>query len=148
MHKLPRPKVEAKSSQEGQLPRQQVCRNTGSSQAQLFKTSLHSLHIGPSVPSPLPRGPHGSHSAFPKLVFPSILASETSWGLWLSGYREDRYSNPENQDRMATPAESSKQREVLLGFWMHLNWARLILCLLNIYVSHKQAEKHLGRIGN
>lgn len=37
MHKLPRPKVEAKSSQEGQLPRQQVCRNTGSSQRSIIQ---------------------------------------------------------------------------------------------------------------
>lgn len=46
--------------------------------AQLFKSSLHSLHICPSIPSPLPRGPHGSHSALPRLIFPSTPASETS----------------------------------------------------------------------
>lgn len=46
--------------------------------AQLFKTSLHSIHISPSIPSPLPRGPQGSYSALPRLNLPSMPASETN----------------------------------------------------------------------
>lgn len=81
--------------------------------AQLFKTSLHRIHSAPSIPSPLPREDHMEPTQpFQGPSFPPFLPQR--------------------------PIRLVGRGEVLPGFWVHSNRARLGP------PSHKsKAEKHL-----